>query len=186
MPARPDRDDYYMGIALAVRRRANCVGNKVGAILVLSDRIISTGYNGTPQGMRNCDEGGCERCANRERFPAGQAYDLCICVHAEQNALLAAARFGIGVAGAVLFTTLRPCFGCLKEALQAGVSQVRYLHDWNCPAEMRAQYDMLESHFTGGVRRLQVEDPDAAWALSRPPEPETPPDAAPPPPPFAG
>jgi dCMP deaminase len=184
MSDRPDRDGYYMGIAMAVRRRANCLGNKVGALLVLSDRIISTGYNGTPQGMRNCDEGGCERCADRQRFPTGQGYDLCICVHAEQNALLAAARFGIGVEGAILYTTLRPCFGCLKEALQAGVSQIRYLHDWRCPEEMRDQYAALEEHFAAGVRRVQMEDPEAGWAVSRPPGGAA--IRADPPPPFAG
>lgn len=173
-----------MGIAMAVRRRANCVGNKVGAVLVLKDRIISTGYNGTPQGMRNCDEGGCERCAQRDRFPPGEAYDLCICVHAEQNALLTAARFGIGAEGAVLYTTLRPCFGCLKEALQGGVTEVRYLHDWSCPEAMRVQYDILESHFPAGVRQVHLEDPEAAWAVSRRPADTGPP--APDPPPYAG
>jgi len=175
-----------MGIAMAVRGRANCVGNKVGALLVLKDRIISTGYNGTPQGMRNCDEGGCERCAQRDRFPAGQAYDLCICVHAEQNALLSAARFGIGVEGAVLYTTLRPCFGCLKEALQGGVTEVRYLHDWRCPEEMRVQYDILEGHFAAGVRQVPMEDPEAAWAVSRRPADTALPPPDPEPPPYAG
>ncbi|MBA2244972.1 MAG: CMP deaminase, partial [Gemmatimonadetes bacterium] len=86
-----------MGIAQAVRKRANCRGRSVGSLIVVDDRIVSTGYNGTPEGMVNCLEGGCERCANRERFQSGTAYDLCICVHAEQNALLAAARFGISV-----------------------------------------------------------------------------------------
>ena len=120
--ARPNRDDYYMGIALAVRRRANCLGNRVGAILVRNDHVVATGYNGTPAGMPNCDEGGCERCGNRDKYPSGQGYDLCICVHAEQNALLMAARFGIAVEGATLYTTMEPCFGCAKEALQAKVA----------------------------------------------------------------
>ena len=98
-------EDYFMGIAMAVRRRANCHGNRVGAIVVLDGRIISTGYNGTPANMPNCLDGGCHRCANREQYPSGTGYDLCICVHAEQNALLAAARFGIAVAGATMYTT---------------------------------------------------------------------------------
>jgi dCMP deaminase len=92
---RPSHEEYFMTIAMAVRLRANCLGTRVGAVIALEDRLISAGYNGTPSHMRNCDEGGCYRCANREKkFESGSAYDVCICVHAEQNALLSAARFG--------------------------------------------------------------------------------------------
>ena len=73
--------------------------------------------------MKNCDQGGCERCANPEQYPSGTGYDVCICVHAEQNALLAAARFGIAVEGAMLYSTMRPCFNCSKELLQANGSK---------------------------------------------------------------
>jgi len=164
---RPNRSEYYMGIAMAVRRRANCVGNRVGAVLVREDRIISTGYNGTPQHMRNCDEGGCERCANRDRYPQSVGYDVCICVHAEQNALLSAARFGIPVEGSVLYTTLRPCFNCAKELLQARVQAAYYLHDWKHPDDdLAAQYQLLEQRFPGGVAHIAMEDVDAVWALS--------------------
>jgi dCMP deaminase len=166
-PRRPNRSEYYMGIAIAVRRRANCIGNRVGAVLVREDRIISTGYNGTPQHMRNCDEGGCERCANRDRYPSSTGYDLCICVHAEQNALLSSARFGIPVEGSVLYTTLRPCFNCAKELLQARVHAVFFLHDWKPPADdLQQQYHLLEQRFPGGVSRIEMADPDAAWAIT--------------------
>lgn len=162
---RPDRIDYYMHIAMAVRRRANCLGSRVGAILVRNDRIIATGYNGTPEGTRNCDEGGCERCARRDSYGAAHGYDVCICVHAEQNALLSAARFGIPVEGAAVYTTLRPCFGCTKELLQARVYGVFYLHEWKHPDErLWQQYLMLQSRFPGGVRCIEFDDPDAAWA----------------------
>jgi dCMP deaminase len=171
MPAsplnRPSRAEYYMGIAMAVRRRANCLGSRVGAILVLDDRIIATGYNGTPAGLQNCDEGGCERCANRERYQSGSGYDLCICVHAEQNALLSAARFGIAVAGSTCYTTTRPCFGCTKELLQAQVKEVRYLHDWNHPdASLRAMYERMQASFTT-CSQVVMEDEDKQWALSQ-------------------
>ena len=89
----PESDDYYLGIALAVRRKANCTGNRVAAVIVKNKRVISTGYNGVPEGMKNCLDGGCLRCLNPNgQFMSGTGYDLCICVHAEQNALLAAAR----------------------------------------------------------------------------------------------
>jgi len=164
---RPDRPEYYMRIAMAVRARANCIGNKVGAVLVRGDRIVSTGYNGTPQKMKNCDEGGCERCANRDRYPAGQAYDVCVCVHAEQNALLAAARFGIAVEDAAIYTTMKPCFGCAKQLLQAGVRGVYYLHEWEPDQEFAAQYEVLVQRFPEGLARIPTEDPDADWAVSR-------------------
>jgi len=166
---RPTRADYYMGLALAVRRRANCVGNRVGAVLIRDDRVIATGYNGTPQGMRNCEEGGCERCANREKYRATQGYDVCICVHAEQNALLTAARFGVAVQGAELYTTMRPCFGCTKELLQARIHAVYYLHDWPPPddEQLAEQYLRIQKRFPGGIARVRVDDPDAEWAVSR-------------------
>jgi len=180
---RPYRTDYYMGIALAVRRRANCLGNRVGAVLVLDDRIVSTGYNGTPENMPNCDEGGCERCARRDDFPSSLGYDVCICVHAEQNALLSAARFGIRVEGAVAYTTVRPCFGCAKELLQARIHAVYYLHEWRHPdPELWRQYLLLQERFPGGVHRVAVDDPEAGWAISAlreaPPVPDPTPSGA--------
>jgi dCMP deaminase len=160
-------DEYMMGIALAVRARANCLGSRVGAVIAVDRRIVSTGYNGTPAGMPNCDQGGCDRCASRTRFPPGTGYDVCICVHAEQNALLAAARFGIAVGGALIYTTSRPCFGCLKELLQAGVGGVRFLHEWapRDPA-LKPEYERLMAEFGSRVERVGIDDPDRDWAIS--------------------
>lgn len=164
---RPEFDQYLMGIAMAVRQRANCLGNRVGAVIAIGRRIVSTGYNGTPEDMPNCDEGGCHRCSHRDAYPSGTGYDLCICVHAEQNALLAAARFGIGVEGGTIYTTMRPCFGCTKELLQAKIGAVYYLHDWNHPdATHQAEYDRLQSRFPAGIRRLDMHDPHAEWAVT--------------------
>ena len=162
---RPDPHEYYMGIAFAVRARAVCLKRKVAAVLVKDGRIISTGYNGTPDGMPNCDaaEEGCLRCRESEQFPPGSGYDVCICVHAEQNAMLAAARFGISIEGATLYTTVRPCFGCTKEALQAKVETIYYLHDWRHPSDdVRAEYDRLQARIPGGVRPVPggLTDPD--------------------------
>ncbi len=165
---RPNRNEYFMGIAIAVRERADCRGQKVGAIIVIDDRIVSTGYNGTPSKMVNCSDGGCLRCENRgKQFPAGTGYDLCICVHAEQNAILSAARFGISVQGATLYSTTQPCFGCLKEMLQAKISRVYYIHPWTSPRspEQEHQYKRLMEEFEHGVVQLSVEDPKKAWAL---------------------
>ena len=165
--SRLDMDEYLMGIAMAVRARASCAGNRVGALIAKDRRIVSTGYNGTPRGLPNCLDGGCLRCANRETHPPGTGYDLCICVHAEQNAILAAARFGIAVEGGTLYTTTQPCFSCMKEMLQAGIERVFYLHEWKHPdAAYRAEYQKLLLHFAGGVHKLEMNDPDATWAVS--------------------
>jgi dCMP deaminase len=164
---RPEWDEYYMHIALAVRERADCLGNRVGAILVQNDRIISTGYNGTPHGMTNCTDGGCDRCARRGKYESGRDYDLCICVHAEQNAILAAARFGIATEGAVLYSTMRPCFGCTKEILQAQIQEVYYLHEWAYPdPTWQESYERLQSFIPRGVHRVEINDLDAGWAVS--------------------
>jgi dCMP deaminase len=168
-PNRPGRDQYFMGIAQAVRERADCKGQKVGAVIVLEDRIISTGYNGTPEKMVNCSDGGCVRCDNREKvYASGTAYDLCICVHAEQNAILSAARFGISVQGATVYTTTQPCFGCLKEMLQAKIGRVLYIHPWSSKRDenQERQYNLLMEKFENGVNRLEMRDERQDWALA--------------------
>jgi dCMP deaminase len=161
-------DRYYMSVAGAVRGSesddtpnrdgANCWGSKVGAVIVqgsgpTGERIISTGYNGTPAGFKNCLDGGCVRCKHRRTDPkaAGIGLDRCICVHAEQNALLTAARFGISVAGATIYSTLSPCFNCLKEAIQAGVARFVYLKEYaaNYEPELQMQYDDLAKRLRG-------------------------------------
>jgi dCMP deaminase len=164
---RPGRDEYYMMIAMTVRSRANCKGNKVGALIVVGDRVVSTGYNGTPSGMTNCLDGGCDRCSNRGNYESGKGYDLCICVHAEQNALLSAARHGIAVQGGTMYSTMRPCFGCTKELLQAGIAQVYYVHDWRYPDDdVQEAYERIQNRIPRGVKKLDMADPEADWAVS--------------------
>jgi len=151
---RPDKNLYFLLIALAARSRADCLGRRVGAVITREGRVVSTGYNGTPFGMANCSEGGCHRCSQRGVNTAmrGGAYDICVCVHAEQNGILTAARFGQQTLGASLTSTTQPCFGCLKEMLQAGIEEVRYLHPWD-PTEaygdpaLAAQYAALRERF---------------------------------------
>jgi dCMP deaminase len=172
-PARPpNEDNYYLGVALAVRRKANCTGNRVAAVVVKNKRVIATGYNGVPEGMANCLDGGCLRCSNPGgQFKSGTRYDLCICVHAEQNALLSAARFGIAVEGSHLYTTMQPCFGCAKELLQAKVARVYYMHPWipsdvdpELDAKMKDEYEKILSKLD--IRRLKFDDPVASWAVT--------------------
>lgn len=168
--ARPEQHEYFMGIAMAVRKRANCLGSRIGALIVMKGRIVSTGYNGTPENMPNCLDGGCHRCANRDKYQSGTGYDLCICVHAEQNAIISAARFGIAIEGSTVYSTMRPCFGCTKEMLQAKVAAVYYLHDWSHPNPAhKAEYERLQAGFPRGIRKVDLDDADVAWAIGKRP-----------------
>jgi dCMP deaminase len=119
-----DWAQYYLDIARAVAARGSCSRRKVGAVIVVDRAIVSTGYNGTPSGVLNCNRGGCARCAGTT--PPGAGYELCLCVHAEQNAISQAARRGNATDGGVLYCTLRPCFGCVKSAVQAGIKTLVY------------------------------------------------------------
>lgn len=160
-----NRDEYYMNIAMAVRKKANCLGRRVGAVIVRENRIISTGYNGTPEGMTNCLDGGCVRCKNKEVYAPSVGYDVCICIHAEQNALITAARFGNSIEDAVVYSTLRPCFDCSKAMLQAKVHTIYYIHDWQHPiGSLQEQYLLTQNKIRGGVRQVHVADPEADWA----------------------
>jgi dCMP deaminase len=121
---RPGWDDYFMGIAKAVRARANCTSAPKGAVIVKDKRIISTGYNGTPRGIKNCNEGGCKRCADRTIETSGQKLDECTCCHAEENAIVHAALHGISTKGGTLYTTFTPCLTCAKMIINAGIERV--------------------------------------------------------------
>lgn len=163
---KPDFHTYFMGIALAVRARADCTGNKVGAVLVRDRFIVATGYNGTAAGTLNCSEGGCHRCSNPDLYPSGSGLDLCTCLHAESNSLLVSAKFGISVKDSVCYTTMRPCFGCSKELLQAGITTVYYIHNWAHPdPAYQRQYEALQANFKNGVHHLPVPDPHEQWAV---------------------
>jgi dCMP deaminase len=119
---RPSWDEYFMNVARVVASRSNCVKRKVAAVVTVDKRIVSTGYNGTPRGVRNCNEGGCRRC---NEFGIGGA-DLgeCLCSHGEENAITQAAYHGVSVRGATLYTTLCPCLLCTKMIINAGISEV--------------------------------------------------------------
>lgn len=158
-----------MNIAIAVRKNANCLGRKVGAVMVKENRIISTGYNGTPEGLPNCMDGGCVRCRDRDHYKSQGAvgYDVCLCVHAEQNALISAARFGNAVENSIVFSTLQPCFDCTKAMLQAKIKAVYYLHSWAHPvSELQEQYALLQSFIPDGIHQVQMIDPDFEWAMT--------------------
>ena len=119
---RPSWDEYFMRIAQVASMRSNCIKRKVGALIIRDRRIISTGYNGTPRGTRNCNEGGCPRC--NSLTASGTRLEDCLCSHAEENAITQAAYHGTTVKNGVLYTTLSPCLMCAKMAINSGIIEV--------------------------------------------------------------
>ncbi len=119
---RPSWDEYFMDIAKLVGKRSTCLRRHVGAIIVKNRRVLATGYNGTPSKIKHCDETGCLRI--KLSIPSGQRHELCRGLHAEQNALLQAALYGISVRGAVLYITNQPCIICAKMIINAGLEEV--------------------------------------------------------------
>jgi dCMP deaminase len=133
---RPRWDVYFMGIAHAVAKRGNCCRRQVAAVAVRDHRIVSTGYNGTPRGIRNCYAGGCERC--RSKAPSGSGLSECVCCHAEENAITHAAYHGIALRDATLYCTMSPCLTCAKMIINAGIKEVVYETEYSFSRQTRA------------------------------------------------
>ncbi len=128
---RPSWDEYFLDLAQMVKKRSNCLRMAVGVVIVKDKHIIATGYNGTPAGIKNCNEGGCDRCLQRQRnlLKENERKDLCICVHAEQNALLQSAYHGVSTKDAIMYLTTAPCLQCAKHIINAGIKIVIYKTD---------------------------------------------------------
>lgn len=126
--SRPNWDAYFMNIAKVVAMRSNCIKRKVAAVVVKERRIISTGYNGTPRGVKNCMEGGCPRCNSFAQ--QGTQLEECLCSHAEENAITQAAYHGVSIKDAVLYSTYSPCLMCTKMIINSGIRTVVYSHDY--------------------------------------------------------
>ena len=126
--SRPGWDEYFMGIARVVASRSNCVKRKVAAVVTIDRRIISTGYNGTPRGTTNCNEGGCPRC--NDLAAGGTRLDECLCSHGEENAITQAAYHGVSLKGGTIYTTFSPCLLCTKMIINSGLVEVVYQNDY--------------------------------------------------------
>lgn len=121
---RPSWDTYFMNITALVAQRSTCTRRAVGAIIVKDKRILSTGYNGAPTGIRHCLEVGCLR--ESLQVPSGERHELCRGIHAEQNAIIQAAYHGVSVKDAVLYCTNQPCAICAKMIINAGIKKISY------------------------------------------------------------
>lgn len=125
---RPSWDEYFMKITHDVAERSTCLRRHVGAIIVMEKRLLSTGYNGAPSGLRHCLETGCLR--DKMNIPSGERQEICRGLHAEQNAIIQAAQYGVSIRGSMIYSTTQPCITCAKMIMNAGITKVVYEGDY--------------------------------------------------------
>lgn len=122
-------DKRFIQMSKLVATWSTCVRRQVGSVIVKDKRIIATGYNGAPAGVTSClEKGYCIR--DKLNIASGTRAEVCYATHAEQNALVQAAKLGISVDGATIYVTHRPCVICTKLLINAGIKRVVYLHDY--------------------------------------------------------
>lgn len=126
---RPPWPQYFMAITKLVASRSTCIRRKVGAILVKDKRILCTGYNGAPSGLKHCEEIGCIRA--NSSVASGERHELCRGLHAEQNVIVQAAYYGIPIAKSDLYCTNKPCSICAKLIINAGIKRIFFEEDYN-------------------------------------------------------
>ena len=146
---RPSWAQYFMDITELVAKRTTCTRRAVGAIIVKDKRLLSTGYNGAPTGIRHCIEVGCLR--EQLKVESGQRHELCRGIHAEQNAIIQAAYHGVSVKDASLYCTTQPCSICAKMMINAGILKIYYR---SCYDDQLAR-EMLQE---AGIEMVQIKD----------------------------
>jgi dCMP deaminase len=129
--SRPSWDEYFMKIAEDASTRATCIRRKVGAVIVKEKRILTTGYNGVPKGITHCTADTCLR--NKYNVPSGEKHELCLGLHAEQNAIIQAAHYGVPISGSVIYVTHQPCIICTKMLINSGITSFYYKNPYNDP-----------------------------------------------------
>lgn len=124
-------DEYFAKIAILISSRSTCFHRKVGAVIVKDKRILATGYNQPPSNFPHCESVGCIR--DDLNIESGKNQEICYALHAEQNALMQAAKFGISTNGSTIYVTHKPCSVCARLIINAGIKKVVYLHDYPDP-----------------------------------------------------
>lgn len=173
--ARPSKDQYYLNIAKEVSQRGTCYRLRGGSIIVKDDQIISTGYIGSPRGTKDCMERGyCLR--DHLKIPHGTQYEICRSVHCEANAIINAARAGVSLLGATMYTyeengktgekvDAMPCYVCKKMMINAGLSRsigntkdgsLKFFHIEDWVSEWK-QGDILDDKYQYGKDQNEKE-----------------------------
>ncbi len=153
---RPSWDEYFMQITHLVAERSTCLRRKVGALLVKDKRILTTGYNGAPSGLKHCLDVGCLR--EKMNIPSGQRQELCRGLHAEQNAIIQAAIMGVKIDGATLYCTTFPCVTCAKMLINANIKKIIYASGYpdELSEEMLAEagIDLIKIEYNKSLRNV--------------------------------
>ena len=153
MDERPTKDEYFMAFAVLAGERSACLRHKIGAVIVVDGQVVSTGYNGPPRGVDHCWDPNiplppdyfkteayqeppnrppvCIR--ERDNTLSGTMIEHCRGLHAEQNAIVQAARHGIAVKDSIMYCNFKPCITCIKMIINAGIKEVIYQQDYDDP-----------------------------------------------------
>jgi len=158
--SRPDWDTYFMIIADAVSLRMSCDRARVGAVIALDKRIMSTGYGGAPSGLPSCDEVGHDLVEINGRQSCVRT------IHAEKNAIITAARYGVRLAGGTLYTTASPCRDCFMAALQTGIKRIVYGSEYIGGKA----FDLPGAAFANGIDLLSVPIAESLAKWTPPPQ----------------
>lgn len=151
---RPSWDTYFMEITRVVASRSTCLRRKVGATIIKDKRILTTGYNGAPKGLMHCQEAGCIRA--EKQVPSGERHELCRALHAEQNAILQAALYGVSIQGATVYCTTHPCVMCAKMMINAGMKEVVIMKSYpdQLAAELLAEAGVSVRYFSEAEKEV--------------------------------
>lgn len=128
---RPSWHEYFVEMTKVAAKRSTCLRRHVGAIIVKDNQILASGYNGAPSKVTHCEVTGCLR--QKLNVPSGQRQEICRGLHAEQNAIVQAAVHGVSVSGATIYCTNKPCSICSKMIINARITKIIYLEDYNDP-----------------------------------------------------
>lgn len=152
---RPDWNTYFMSIAEVVATRSTCLRRKVGAVIVKERRILATGYNGVPVNCEHCTESTCIRTLYN--VPSGENHELCRGVHAEQNAIVQAASYGVAIRDSDIYVTTQPCVICAKMLINSGVKRIFCQETYTDPLALNILKEArIEVHLINGVQKTDA------------------------------
>ena len=145
---RPDWDSYFIEITNVIKKRSTCLRRQVGALIVKDNQILTTGYNGVPTKIAHPYEVGCLR--EKLNVPSGQMHELCRGLHAEQNAIIQAAKHGVSIDGGIIYCNTKPCSICTKMIINAGIRKIIYeeYYEDKLADELLAETDIIITKFS--------------------------------------
>ena len=148
---RMEFDEYFMRMAMLASKRSTCLRRAVGAVIVKDKRILATGYNGAPKGIEHCEKTGCLR--EKLKVPSGERHEICRGVHAEQNAIIQSAIFGVSICDSTLYTTHYPCSVCTKIIINAEIIEIVYYNGYpdELSKELLKQSKIKVRKFKGNI-----------------------------------